>query len=152
MIKVDKFDKLFLSHMQRDAYTFHVGDNKCRDIKVGDDIEIDGMVGKVESLEWSAKMFNGIDGKPLKGDNVTILISQSKEQNLEDKEKALHIGGVSKRFIAITYMIYIILWEALIIGGFGYVVFGLNRSGWWMLLAVMLSDSAYKPKSWRELF
>ena len=62
------------------------------------------------------------------------------------------ISGVSKRFIAITYMIYIILWEALIIGGFGYVVFGLNRSGWWMLLAVMLSDSAYKPKSWRELF
>ena len=60
--------------------------------------------------------------------------------------------GVSKRFIAITYMIYIILWEALIIGGFGYVVFGLNRSGWWMLLAVLLSASAYKPKSWRELF
>jgi len=79
MIKVDKFDKLFLSHMQRDAYTFHVGDNNCRDIKVGDDIEIDGMVGKVESLEWSAKMFNGIDGKPLKGDNVTILISQNKD-------------------------------------------------------------------------
>ena len=76
----------------------------------------------------------------------------SKEQNLEDKEKALHIGGVNKRMIAITYMIYIILWEALIIGGFGYVVFGLNRSGWWMLLAVWFSASAYKPESWRELF
>jgi nitrate reductase NapE component len=76
----------------------------------------------------------------------------SKEQNLENKDKALHIGGVSKRFIAITYMIYIILWEALVIGGFGYAVFVLNRSGWWMLLAVLLSASAYKPKSWRKLF
>ena len=97
MIKVDKFDKLFLSQMQRDAYTFHVGDNNCRDIKVGDDIEIDGMVGKVESLEWFVKMFsytscsngldgkytsysNGLDGKPLKGDNVTILINQNKDE------------------------------------------------------------------------
>ena len=70
----------------------------------------------------------------------------------ENTDKALHIGGVSKRFIAITYMIYIILWEALVIGGFGYVVFVLNRSGWWMLLAVLLSASAYKPKSWRKLF
>ena len=77
MIKVDKFDKLFLSQIQRDTYTFHVGDN--RDIKVGDDIEIDGIVGKVESLEWFVKMFNGPDGEPLKGDNVTILINQNKE-------------------------------------------------------------------------
>ncbi len=80
MIKVVKFDKLFLSQLQRDAYTFHVGDNNCMDIKVGDDIEIDGMVGKVESLEWFVKMFNGIDSKPLKGDNVTILINQNKDE------------------------------------------------------------------------
>ncbi len=82
MIKVDKFDKLFLSQIQRDVYTFHVGDNNCRDIKVGDDIEVDGISGKVESLEWFVKMFNGPDGEPLKGDNVTILISQNKD----DKE------------------------------------------------------------------
>ena len=80
MIKVDKFDKLFLSQIQRDAYTFHVGDN--RDINVGDDIEIDGIVGKVESLEWFVKMFNGPDGEPLKGDNVTILINQNKENEV----------------------------------------------------------------------
>ena len=80
MIKVDKFDKLFLSQIQRDTYTFHVGDN--RDIKVGDDIEIDGIVGKVESLEWFVKMFNGPDGEPLKGDNVTILINQNKENEV----------------------------------------------------------------------
>jgi len=79
MIKVDKFDKLFLSQIQRDTYTFHVGDN--RDIKVGDDIEIDGIVGKVESLEWFVKMFNGPDGEPLKGDNVTILINQNENEN-----------------------------------------------------------------------
>ena len=80
MIKVVKFDKLFLSQLQRDVYTFHAGDNNCMDIKVGDDIEIDGMVGKVESLEWLVKMFNAIDGKPLKGDNVTILINQNKDE------------------------------------------------------------------------
>ena len=59
---------------------------------------------------------------------------------------------VRSRFIAITYMIYIILWEALVIGGCGYVVFGLNRSGWWMLLGVLLSVSAYKPSHWKKLF
>ena len=74
MSKVDKFDKLFLSQMQRDAYTFHTGDNNCRDIKVGDDIEIDGIVGKVESLEWFMKSFD------IKGDNVTILVNQNKDE------------------------------------------------------------------------
>ena len=59
---------------------------------------------------------------------------------------------VSSRFIAITYMIYIILWEALVIGGCGYVVFGLNRSGWWMLLGVLLSGAAYKPSHRKKLF
>lgn len=78
--------------------------------------------------------------------------TMSKEQILENRDKALHIGGVSKRFIAMTYMIYIIVWQALVIGGFGYVVFGLNRSEWWMLLAFLLSASAYKPKSWLKLF
>ena len=61
------------------------------------------------------------------------------------------LPNVSNRLIPVTYMIYIILWEALVIGGFGYVVFVLNYSAWWMLLAVILSAGAYKPKSWRNL-
>ena len=75
------------------------------------------------------------------------------EETSKNNETAqLGIGAVSSRFVVISYLVYIIIWEALIIGGFGYVVFGLNRSGWWMLLAVLLSASAYKPKSWRKLF
>jgi len=63
----------------------------------------------------------------------------------------LPTSKISSRFIVITYMIYIITWECLVIGGLGYVVFELNRSGWWMLLAVMLSMEAYTPKQWRQL-
>lgn len=55
------------------------------------------------------------------------------------------------RFVVITYLIYIIIWEAMVLGGFGYVVFVLGKSGWWMLLAVLMSASAYKPKRWGKL-
>ena len=64
----------------------------------------------------------------------------------------LPLKNVSSRFIAITYMLYIIAWEGLVIGGCGYVVFALNRSGWWFVLGVLLSVSAYTPKKWRQLF
>ena len=78
--KIDKFDKLYLRGGQRDAYSFHTKDNNCPNIKVEDDIEIDGIVGKVESLEWFVKMFNGPDGEPLKGDSVTILVNQNNHE------------------------------------------------------------------------
>ena len=58
---------------------------------------------------------------------------------------------MKSKFVVITYLIYIITWEAMAFGGFGYVVFGLGKSGWWMLLAVLMSASAYKPESWRKL-
>ena len=53
--------------------------------------------------------------------------------------------------LQITYLIYIILYETLIIGGCGYVVFGLGHSGWWFVLAVLFSGAAYTPKKWRKL-
>jgi Na+/H+ antiporter NhaC len=53
---------------------------------------------------------------------------------------------------AVTYLIYIIFYEALVLGGCAYIVFGLGKSGWWFLLAVGLSNAAYSPKKWRELF
>ena len=53
--------------------------------------------------------------------------------------------------VSITYLIYIITWEAFVLGGGGYVVFGLERSPWWLLLSVLLSLGAYKPKYWSEL-
>jgi hypothetical protein len=58
----------------------------------------------------------------------------------------------NNKFIVITYLIYIIVWEALVIGGCGYIVFVLNRSGWWFVLAALLSGAAYRPKHWKQLF
>lgn len=71
--KIEKFQKIFMSILQRDVYTFHVIDNNCPDIKVGDDIEIDGIKGEVESIEWFMKSFE------IKGDNVSILIKDKDE-------------------------------------------------------------------------
>lgn len=48
----------------------------------------------------------------------------------------------------ITYLIYIILWEGFILGGTAYVVFVLDHSGLWFLLAVWLSSAAYSPRKW----
>ena len=39
--KIDKFHKSLLN--DKYTYSFHVVDNNCPDIKVGDDIEIDGI-------------------------------------------------------------------------------------------------------------
>lgn len=37
--------------------------------------------------------------------------------------------------------IMVILYNALLIGACGYVVFGLGHSGWWFLLAAVLTMS-----------
>lgn len=51
----------------------------------------------------------------------------------------------------LTYLIYILLWEGFVFGGAGYAVFILQRSGWWFLLAVLLSGAAYKPEDWLKV-
>jgi hypothetical protein len=61
------------------------------------------------------------------------------------------LHGVSSRFIVITYLFYIVFYEGMILGGCAYVVFFLNRSGWWFLLAVLLSGAAYSPAKWHRL-
>lgn len=48
----------------------------------------------------------------------------------------------------LTYLIYICFWNVLIIGGTGYAVFVHGHSGFWFLLAMMLSGSAYSPEKW----
>ena len=53
--------------------------------------------------------------------------------------------------IAITYTIYIIFYETLIIGGCGYITFGLHHSLWWWALAVYMSASACDPAKWNRL-
>jgi len=69
--KIEKYQKLFMNTLQRDTYTFNVIDNNCPDIKVGDEIEIDGIVGEVETIEWFMKSFE------IKGDNVAIRLKQN---------------------------------------------------------------------------
>jgi hypothetical protein len=48
----------------------------------------------------------------------------------------------------LTYLIYIVLWEGMVLGGTGYAVFWLKHSGWWMLAAVLIGGSAYRPERW----
>jgi hypothetical protein len=55
-------------------------------------------------------------------------------------------------WLIITYLIYIIIFEILIIGGCAYVVFWRHESGWWFVLACIVSSLAYSPKSWNRLF
>lgn len=71
--KIEKYQKFHLKAIQRDVYTFHVIDNNCPDIKVGDKIEIDGINGTVESLEWFMKSFG------IKGENVSVLVTPGKD-------------------------------------------------------------------------
>lgn len=52
---------------------------------------------------------------------------------------------------ALTYLIYIVFYEALVIGGCAYLVFWQHHSGWWFVLAAMLSGSAYTPEQWWKL-
>lgn len=48
----------------------------------------------------------------------------------------------------ITYLIYILLYEGMIWGGFFYAVFFLQASVYWWILAVVASAAAYKPSDW----
>ena len=44
-----------------------------------------------------------------------------------------------------AFAIYSILFECLVWGFFGYIVFWQDRSGWWLLLALFLSSAQLKP-------
>jgi hypothetical protein len=48
----------------------------------------------------------------------------------------------------ITYLIYIIFWELLCFVPIFYAVFWLDKSGWWFLLAIIISQAAYSPYQW----
>jgi hypothetical protein len=48
----------------------------------------------------------------------------------------------------LTYLVYILVYQLIVLGGTGYAVFVLEHSGWWFLLAVLLASCAYKPSQW----
>jgi hypothetical protein len=54
-------------------------------------------------------------------------------------------------WVGITYLIYVIAYETLTLGGCGYVVFILGYSGGWFALACLLSARTYTPSKWRWL-
>lgn len=45
-----------------------------------------------------------------------------------------------------AFAVYSVLFEAIVWGWFSWAVFWQGRSGWWMLLASMLSAAQLKPK------
>jgi hypothetical protein len=51
-----------------------------------------------------------------------------------------------------TYLIYIIFWESLTIGGFSYLIFFKGISEVWFIVAIVLSAMGYKPSEWGKLF
>jgi hypothetical protein len=46
----------------------------------------------------------------------------------------------------IVFGIYSVLYEAIIWGIFGWAVFAKGHSGWWILLATIISGEQFKPK------
>ncbi|MBC8438515.1 MAG: hypothetical protein H8D87_02375 [Deltaproteobacteria bacterium] len=46
----------------------------------------------------------------------------------------------------ITFTIYSILYELIIWGLFGWAIFIEGHSGWWVLVAILISGSQLKPK------
>jgi len=57
-----------------------------------------------------------------------------------------------KLAICWSYAAYMIVWEALIFGGAGYAVFGLGRSGWWFVAALLISATNWSPEAWLKLW
>jgi len=53
--------------------------------------------------------------------------------------------------IALTYLIYIIFWETLCLGGCAYFVIEHDADPLWFVLAVVLSGSCIKPSQWKKM-
>jgi len=45
-----------------------------------------------------------------------------------------------------AFAVYSVLFEAIVWGLFGWAIFWQGRSGWWVLVALMLSCAQLKPK------
>jgi hypothetical protein len=68
--KISKYEKIYLSHLDCDAYIINTLTNDCQDIEVGHKVQLDEGTFKVDKLQWFEKSF----GK--KGDNVTITVEK----------------------------------------------------------------------------
>lgn len=48
-------------------------------------------------------------------------------------------------FKLILFLIYTILWQGMVWYGFYHIVFVLGKSAWWVVLAIVLAGSQFKP-------
>lgn len=62
------------------------------------------------------------------------------------------MNNPDNNLILVTYLIYIIFWFTLVVGGTGYATFVLDHSAWWWILALLLCETAYTPTSWKRLW
>lgn len=53
--------------------------------------------------------------------------------------------------IALTYLLYVLIWPVGLVVGTSYVVFILGHSGWWFVLTAFLLSDTYSPGSWSTL-
>jgi hypothetical protein len=51
----------------------------------------------------------------------------------------------------VTYLIYIIFFLSMTIGGTGYVVFVMGNSPWWFVLGFIFSLGYTRPAEWEML-
>lgn len=47
-----------------------------------------------------------------------------------------------------SYLVYIVFWEAMTIGGSVYLYLWKSESGWWVVLGLILACCAYRPEIW----
>lgn len=78
-------------------------------------------------------------------------MTNSEQQPNEQRQPDFYKACVSRRFILVTFLIYTLIFEGLVIGGCGYVVFVLGHSGWWWVLAALFSSAQLKPLDWHCL-
>lgn len=72
-----------------------------------------------------------------------------KNQTPEPNAATVAVGGASpcsQIWLAAIFAAYSVAYEAIIWGVFGYAIFWQGHSGWWVLVALLLSGSQLKPK------
>lgn len=56
------------------------------------------------------------------------------------------------KLIIITYLIYIVIWYILCLGGSIYLIIKYDKSAWLLLLGGLLCCICFKPYEWYGLF
>lgn len=55
-------------------------------------------------------------------------------------------------YVAFSYLIYVIFWDAGLIGGAAYLVYWRDQSGWLIVAALIIGGCGYHPWKWAALY